>query len=417
MLAGGMRAAHLLILPALAAAVGTRPGVSRAAGEAEGAGLADGRPVLACAPVGKRRQPLHLEASARVANGIVYAERVTADQTRLELLWRPLSAARWTGRGLVPTDLERCEPLLLDRTEAVAACHQPDEPGPGTSGMPAASASSGRRLVRLRPGGEPVRLATALALPGLTHLHPLGGGRLLVWAEAAPRGPADVGGDELTAAELDAGGRLVGQAIVSQPYVRRWPAGGGFSLLRQAPVGSRGPPTPWRAGWDGGSHKLVFAPEEPRPAPGVCAGTVAEAGEPDVRPDAGPGVDPDVDPNVSPEAGPNVSPEAGPDGGPAADQTVALRVSVRGQPGWTAAGRVRPDGAAGGGCLAGVSGRLLPGGGAIELRARGGKLEGRLWTVDSARRPHPRGGTRLVPKVTPVDVRCQLGPAPGPAAR
>src|SRR4029453_14723163 len=43
---------------------------------------------------------------------IVYEERVTRDETRVELSWRHLAVKRWAGRSLVPADLEQCKPLL-----------------------------------------------------------------------------------------------------------------------------------------------------------------------------------------------------------------------------------------------------------------------------------------------------------------
>jgi hypothetical protein len=341
-----------LFLPVLALA--WWPAATRAGEPADGTSM-DPRLSVVCKPAGRRARPQLAGATQQVSAGILYQEQVTPDQTRLELTWRPVGEARWTGKSLIPTDVEQCQPLLLEGDGVVAACRPQDD---GRS-------SSGRRLLRLGPGREPVRLAEALPLPGKAHLHPLGGGRLLVWAEAAERGPAQVGGDELVAAELDASGRVLHQAIVSQPYVRRWPLGGGYLLLRQPPVGSNAPATYWRAQWDLESHRLVFSPEEARQALAVCAG--AGTGAVDAMP-------------------------------------ALVRV-----PGHAAAtGVARLEAGAGGACVAGVNGALLPEGSRVELRSQAGKLGGRVWMVNSAARAHPKGGKRQVPRITSLSVNCQL---------
>jgi hypothetical protein len=340
-----------LILATLASAWSP---VARAGDQAADGTTADPRVSLVCKPAGRRARAQLAGATQQVSAGILYQEQVTRDQTRLELTWRPVGEARWTGKSLIPTDLEQCQPLLLEGDGVVAACRPQDE---GRS-------SSGRRLLRLAPGREPVRLAEALPLPGKAHLHPLGGGRLLVWAEAAERGPTQVGGDELHAAELDASGRVLHQSIVSQPYVRRWPVGDGFLLLRQPPVGSSAAATYWRARWDVEAHRLVFSPEPARPALAVCAA---------------PGSD---------------------------GELVPAHVRVPGQP--AATGVARLGAGPGGACVAGVSGALLPAGGRVELRSQAGRLGGRVWAVASVARPHPRGGKRQVPRITPLSVTCAM---------
>src|SRR5207249_5646270 len=50
--------------------------------------------------------PLH--EREKVANGIVYEERVTPDQTRLELVWRHVGVVGRSGHALVPVDLDAC---------------------------------------------------------------------------------------------------------------------------------------------------------------------------------------------------------------------------------------------------------------------------------------------------------------------
>jgi hypothetical protein len=328
-----------------------------AGGTASGTAL-DPRLSVVCKPAGRRARPALTEFTQQVSAGILYQERVTPDQTRLELAWRPVGEARWTGKSLVPTDLEQCQPLLLEGDGVVAACRPQDD---GRS-------ATGRRLVRLGPGREPVRLANALPLPDGAHLHPLGEGRLLVWAEAAGRGPGEVGGDELIAAEVDATGRVLQQAIVSQPYVRKWPVGRGYLLRRQPPVGSNAPATYWRAEWDLAEHRLVFSPEQAPQPVGVCAGG-ARAG--------GGGVDP-----------------------------VPALVSVPGQSPSTGVAQLAAG--PGGACLAGVTGALLPAGGRAALRAEDGRLSGRLWVVKNVSQAHPKGGKRQVPRITPLTVTCQV---------
>src|SRR5439155_4050356 len=136
--------------------------------------------------------PLH--EREKVANGIVYEERVTPDQTRLELVWRHVGVVGRSGHALVPVDLEACVPLLADEEGAVFGCrHQEAREG----------AVPERRLVRLRSGKPPLRLAAAQSLPGDVHLHPLSQGRLLAWIDRAQNpGPQD-SAEEVTAAELD----------------------------------------------------------------------------------------------------------------------------------------------------------------------------------------------------------------------
>jgi hypothetical protein len=351
---------HALLLVLATLVLAWWPAATRAGEGAPADGTSvDPRLSVVCKPAGRRARPQLAGATQQVSAGILYQEQVTPDQTRLQLTWRPVGEARWTGKSLIPTDLEQCQPLLLEGDGVVAACRPQDD---GRS-------SSGRRLLRLGPGREPVRLAEALPLPGKAHLHPLGGGRLLVWAEAAERGPSQVGSDELIAAELDASGHVLHQAIVSQPYVRRWPLGRGYLLLRQPPVGSNAPATYWRARWDLESHRLVFSPEEPRQALGVCAGA------------AGTGT------------------------------VEALPALVR-VPGQVAAtGVARLEAGAGGACVAGVSGALLPEGGRVELRSEAGKLGGRVWMVNSVVRAHPKGGKRQVPRITALSVSCPLARA------
>ena len=214
------------LLPAAARAGEGEPAaasVGHGGGSAPVGGVQAGRPARAAGaggahPAGVGGHPVSGAGDAR------------SDPARAGLARR---SGRRAGRARAwcPTDLEQCQPLLLEGDGVVAACRPQDD---GRS-------ATGRRLVRLGPGREPVRLANALPLPGGAHLHPLGEGRLLVWAEAAERGPGEVGGDELIAAEVDATGRVLHQAIVSQPYVRRWPLGRGYLLLRQPPVGVERP--------------------------------------------------------------------------------------------------------------------------------------------------------------------------------
>jgi hypothetical protein len=96
---------------------------------------------VVCKPSGRRARPALAEFTQQVSAGILYQERVTPDQTRLELAWRPVGEARWTGKSLVPTDVEQCQPLLLEGDGVVAACRLQDE---GRS-------VTGRRLVRPGP--------------------------------------------------------------------------------------------------------------------------------------------------------------------------------------------------------------------------------------------------------------------------
>ena len=339
------------------------------AGEGESIGptgsAVDPRVPVVCTPAGKRPRPSLAGPTQQISAGILYQEQVTPDQTRIQLAWRAVGEPRWAGKSLVPPDLEQCQPLLLEAESVVAACRPQDD---GRS-------AAGRRLVRLRAGGQAIPLAQALPLPGKAHLHPLGEGRLLVWAEAAERGPSEVGGDELTAAELDGSGRVLHQAIVSQPYVRRWPVGRGFLLLRQPPVGSKAPATHWRAEWDLAEHRLVFSPEEAREPMGMC--------------------DAPGDERVG--------------------EWVPALVSVPGRAPSTGVARIGKG--TGGACLAGVSGALLPDGGRADLRADGGRLSGRLWVVKMVTRAHPKGGKRQVPQVTPLAVTCQLAAGASASAR
>jgi hypothetical protein len=81
-------------------------------------------------------------------------------------------------------------------------------------------------------------------------------------------------------------------------------------------------------------------------------------------------------------------------------------------PGQVAAtGVARLEAGAGGACVAGMSGALLPAGGRVELRSEAGKLGGRVWMVNSVARAHPKGGKRQVPRITSLSVSCQLARA------
>jgi hypothetical protein len=319
---------------------------------APAASAADPRLTIACAlgPVGR---PSPLRDSEKVSNGIVYEERVTADETRLELAWRHLAVAGRSGRSLVPTDLEACRPLLADEDGAVVLCRHP-EAGEG--------AAPTQRLIRLRAGKPPVRLAESLALPGKVHLHPLGGGRLLAWIERADSARPEESSDEVTAAEIDPKGVVVRYAIVSPPYLRRWPAGHAFVLLKQAPVASSAPSTYWRAEWDAAAHRLAFRSEPARGRLPACQGAAK-----------------------------------------AADVAVA-RLLLPQRPPWTAVVTVGQGSS--GPCVSAAATDAPPGeGGVAELHAEGGRLRGHLWTVKPAPR---RPGTRAVLQVTPAEVSCEL---------
>jgi hypothetical protein len=235
------------------------PAAARAADAAAAPGEAADPRVMVDCTVTNRGRPAVLAASEQIASGIVYEERVTGDQTRLELRWREVSARRWAGRSQVPPDLERCTPLLMEGAAVLVRCRQPADSG-----------VERHRLVRLSPGQPPAVLAPSLILTGRTTLQPLGPGRLLAWVEPPEGAPPEISADEVTAAEIDASGAVAHYAIVSRPYTRRWPAGQAFILTKQGRAGRgrrRGREQQHLAGpVEPGDPPAGFSPREaPRP--------------------------------------------------------------------------------------------------------------------------------------------------------
>ena len=171
--------------------------------------------------------------------------------------------------------------------------------------------------------------------------------------------------------EIDARGTVLKYAIVSPPYVRRWPAGRAFVLLKQPPVTSSAPATYWRAEWDDQDHGLEFRPEAVRGRLPACRGESK------------------------------------------ATEIAAGRLILPKLQPWTALVTLAQDES--GACVRGVAARFRPGqGGLAELRAEGGALRGRVWMVKPAARRHPQGGMRPVPQIIPADVTCEIR-APGSA--
>jgi hypothetical protein len=345
---------RLLSLLALGAVVGA-PLEALAAAEPSGP---DPRLSITCA-VGKRGRPFLLRGQEQITNGIVHEERVTRDETHLELVWRHLTVKRWAGHSFVPEDLARCQPVLVDDDGLVVVC--------GSQEAEKGHELRARRLVRLRSGQEPVRLGSALSFPGALHVEPLGEGRVLTWAESGDNVHVEWGLDDLTAAEIDATGTVVHTAAISRPYIRRWPAGRAFVLVKQPPVTSGDPATYWRAEWNGETHGLDFNPEPGRARLGVCR--------------SGSGV---ID-------------------------SAAARLQLSGSDAWPAVASLGEDAA--GVCVRAVATRFRPDqGGAMELRAEAGRLRGRVWLVSGVAKHGPHGATHTVPKITPADVTCELRP-------
>jgi hypothetical protein len=337
----------------------------------------DARVPLSCT-VSKRGRPEVLAPGQDVSAGVVHEERPRRDGKGLELRWRHLAVARWSGRASLPVGLDRCRALLAGDDGLVALCRH--------EVVYRAQRVIGRQLVRLRPGREAIWLAEALAFSGEVHLEPLGGGRLLAWAEgaalgsplprdpdqAAREGPApapDAGprvAARLLAVEIYADGAIAQHAAIDTGYRPGWAAGPAFVVIKAA-TGAGAPAAAWRARWLENGHRLDWRPEPARGALPICRGVAAAR-----------------------------------DTAPASVQLPGLRV-------WAAVARLGEEPA--GACLQEVELPYHPYDRSFAwLRAERGRLQGRAWVLDEVTRPRPGGGTLPVAKVTPVDVLCEVQP-------